>query len=172
MGFYLLNNTDIAACYAQRQYYSERVSIIVDWDVHHDNDTQDIFWDDLNILFCSTHQMLLLSGIVVKSEIVIGNNIVNVPPSPDAGSDYFYAALRLRVLSAFNNFAPYFIVSSSVDAHYRDPLAGLNLTKTAFDLVTGQLMDHARDMLRTVSSGYLDSDYDLHGSHPFPFPLT
>ena len=80
MGFCLFNNAAIAARHAQKQHGAERVAI-VDWDVHHGNGTQDIFWDDPSVLYCSTHQMPLYPGTGAKNETGAGN-IVNAPLSP------------------------------------------------------------------------------------------
>ena len=92
MGFCLFNNAAIAARHAQTAHGAERVAI-VDWDVHHGNGTQDIFWDDPSVLYCSTHQMPLYPGTGAKNETGAGN-IVNAPLSPATGSDLFREAFR------------------------------------------------------------------------------
>src|SRR5690606_17460102 len=83
MGFCLFNNAAIAARHAQRVHGVDRVAI-VDWDVHHGNGTQDIFWDDPSVLYCSTHQLPLFPGTGERSEVGAGN-IVNAPLA--AGDD-------------------------------------------------------------------------------------
>ncbi|MCQ1799989.1 histone deacetylase family protein, partial [Neorhizobium galegae] len=119
MGFCLFNNAAIAARHAQQKYGIERVAI-VDWDVHHGNGTQDIFWDDPSVLFCSTHQMPLYPGTGAKDETGTKNNVVNAPLSPDTGSEYFREAFKSRVLPALDNFRPDFIIiSAGFDAHHR-----------------------------------------------------
>ncbi|MEJ6781206.1 histone deacetylase family protein [Aminobacter sp. Piv2-1] len=163
MGFCLFNNAAIAARHAQRRHGVERVAI-VDWDVHHGNGTQDVFWDDPSVLYCSTHQMPLFPGTGAKGETGIGNNIVNAPLSPDTGSDHFREAFRSRVLPALDNFAPdLIIISAGFDAHHRDPLAEINLTEADFDWATGQLMDRAARHSSNRLVSLLEGGYDLQG---------
>lgn len=163
MGFCLFNHAAIAARYAQRRHGAERVAI-VDWDVHHGNGTQDIFWDDPSVLYCSTHQMPLYPGTGDRNETGTGNNIVNAPLSPRTGSDLFREAFRSRVLPAINNFAPdLIIISAGFDAHHRDPLAEINLTEEDFDWATGQLLDKAARHSNNRLVSLLEGGYDLQG---------
>lgn len=162
MGFCLFNNAAIAARHAQHRHGAERVAII-DWDVHHGNGTQDIFWDDPSVLYCSTHQMPLYPGTGAKSETGVGN-IVNAPLAPRTGSDLFREALLSRVLPEVDRFQPdLIIISAGFDAHHRDPLAEINLTEEDFDWATGQLMERAdrHGSGRLVS--LLEGGYDLQG---------
>lgn len=162
MGFCLFNTAAIAARHAQRKYGAERVAI-VDWDVHHGNGTQDIFWDDPSVLFCSTHQMPLYPGTGDRDETGVGN-IVNAPLSPRTGSDLFREAFRSRVLPALDNFKPdLIIISAGFDAHHRDPLAEINLVEDDFDWATGQLMDRASRFAGNRLVSLLEGGYDLQG---------
>lgn len=162
MGFCLFNTAAIAARYAQEKHGVERVAI-VDWDVHHGNGTQDIFWDDPSVLYCSTHQMPLYPGTGARSETGAGN-IVNAPLAPATGSDIFREALNTRVLPAIDSFAPdLIIISAGFDAHHRDPLAEINLVEDDFDWATGQLMDRARRHSSNRLVSVLEGGYDLHG---------
>ncbi|NGN40480.1 histone deacetylase family protein [Mesorhizobium sp. CGMCC 1.15528] len=162
MGFCLFNNAAIAARYAQKKHGAERVAI-VDWDVHHGNGTQDIFWDDPSVLYCSTHQMPLYPGTGAKSETGAGN-IVNAPLAPQTGSDIFREAMRSRVFSAIDDFAPdLIIISAGFDAHHRDPLAEINLTEDDFDWATGELMDRATRHSGNRLVSLLEGGYDLEG---------
>lgn len=162
MGFCFFNQAAIAARHAQRNYAAERVAI-VDWDVHHGNGTQQIFWDDPSVLYCSTHQMPLFPGSGAKGETGAGN-IVNAPLSPNMGGDHFRQAFNERVLPAIENMRPdLIIVSAGFDAHHRDPLAQINLTGDDFDWATGKLMEIADQFCNNRLVSVLEGGYDLEG---------
>ena len=162
MGFCFFNNAAIAARHAQKAHGAERVAI-VDWDVHHGNGTQDIFWGDPSVLYCSTHQMPLYPGTGAKNETGAGN-IVNAPLAPQTGSEVFRDALLSRILPALDNFAPdLIIISAGFDAHHRDPLAEINLTEDDFDWATGQLMQRATRHSGNRLVSLLEGGYDLQG---------
>lgn len=162
MGFCLFNNAAIAARYAQQKFGAERVAI-VDWDVHHGNGTQDIFWYDRSVLYCSTHQMPLYPGTGAKDEVGAGN-IVNAPLLAGDGSQQFREAMETRVLAAVDNFAPdLVIISAGFDAHRRDPLAEINLVENDFDWATGRLMDLAGKHASNRLVSLLEGGYDLRG---------
>ncbi|MGR9188667.1 histone deacetylase family protein [Rhizobium leguminosarum] len=163
MGFCFFNNAAIAARHAQRAHGAERIAI-VDWDVHHGNGTQDIFWDDASVLFCSTHQMPLYPGTGAKDEKGTHNTIVNAPLSPNVGSDHFREAFKSRVLPALDDFRPdLIIISAGFDAHHRDPLAQINLTGEDFDWATGRVLEVADRHAKNRVVSLLEGGYDLEG---------
>ncbi|NMG38869.1 histone deacetylase family protein [Chelativorans sp. ZYF759] len=162
MGFCLFNNAAIAARHAQKRHGADRVAII-DWDVHHGNGTQDIFWDDPSVLYCSTHQMPLYPGTGAKDETGAGN-IVNAPLSAGSGSDTFRDAFRDRVMRSIVDFHPdLIIISAGFDAHHRDPLAEINLDEADFDWATAELMELANRLCNDRLVSLLEGGYDLRG---------
>jgi acetoin utilization deacetylase AcuC-like enzyme len=163
MGFCLFNNAAIAARYAQDSFGLERAAV-VDFDVHHGNGSQEIFWSDPTVMYCSTHQMPLYPGTGATSERGEHNNIVNAPLRPGDGGDEFREAFETVILPRLRDFQPDFIViSAGFDAHTRDPLANLNLVEADFDWATRKIMEvaDARGGGRVVS--LLEGGYDLQG---------
>jgi acetoin utilization deacetylase AcuC-like enzyme len=162
MGFCLFNNAAIAACHARERHGAARVAI-VDWDVHHGNGTQAIFWDEPAILYASTHQMPLYPGTGALSETGAGN-IFNAPLEEGDEGDKFRIAMSERILPAVENFAPdLIIISAGFDAHWRDPLAGLNLEAGDFAWATTALMDIADRRCGGRIVSLLEGGYDLIG---------
>jgi acetoin utilization deacetylase AcuC-like enzyme len=162
MGFCLFNNAAIAARHAQKKHGAERIAI-VDWDVHHGNGTQDIFWDDPSVLYCSTHQMPLYPGTGAKDETGAGT-IVNAPLSPGDDGHAFREAFETRILPEIVNFRPdLVIISAGFDAHHRDPLAEINLVEDDFDWATAALMDKASRFCGNRVVSLLEGGYDLKG---------
>ncbi len=163
MGFCFFNHIAIAAHYARQKHGVDRVAII-DWDVHHGNGTQDIFWTDKSVLYCSTHQMPLYPGTGAMNETGVKNNICNAPLAPESGSEMFRDAFNGRILPAIEKFQPDLIlISAGFDAHKRDPLANINLDEDDFSWATGKLMELAGKFSSNRLVSILEGGYDLEG---------
>lgn len=163
MGFCFFDNAAIAARHAQRKYGIGRAAV-VDFDVHHGNGTQDIFWADKTVMYCSTHQMPLFPGTGSASERGEHDTIVNAPLASEDGGMEFRAAFENRILPHLEKFAPeLIIISAGFDAHYRDPLASLNLRAEDFSWVTRRLMDVAAKSAGGRIVSVLEGGYDLQG---------
>ena len=163
MGFCLFNNAAIAARYAQRRYGVER-AVLVDFDVHHGNGSQDIFWADKSVLYCSTHEMPLYPGTGAVGERGEHDNIVNAPLSAGDGSDAFREAFEVAILPRLREFKPdILVISAGFDAHTRDPLANLNLVEADYTWVTKKLMEIADASAQGRIVSLLEGGYDLQG---------
>ncbi len=160
MGFCLFNNVAIAALYARAKHGAERIAV-VDFDVHHGNGTQDIFWSDKDLFLGSTHQMPLYPGTGAVSESGVGN-IWNAPLRPYDAGDRFRDAFESRILPALDNFGPDIVlVSAGFDAHADDPLANLRLKEADFAWATEALMKAARRHAGGRLISMLEGGYNL-----------
>ncbi len=163
MGFCFFNQAAIAARHAQAEHGAERV-VVVDFDVHHGNGSQDIFWADPTVMYCSTHQMPLYPGTGARTERGEHDTIVNAPLRPGDGGERFREALETTILPRLNSFAPdLVIISAGFDAHRRDPLANLMLVEDDFAWATGKLMDVAQKHANGRLVSVLEGGYDLEG---------
>jgi acetoin utilization deacetylase AcuC-like enzyme len=160
MGFCLFSNVAIAGMYARARHGAERIAV-VDFDVHHGNGTQDVFWSDKDLFFASTHQMPLYPGTGALNETGVGN-IWNAPLRPGDGGEPFREAVESRILPALRNFGPDLIlVSAGFDAHEADPLANLRLVEADFMWVTEKLAEAAARHCNGRLVSMLEGGYDL-----------
>jgi acetoin utilization deacetylase AcuC-like enzyme len=160
MGFCLFDNVAIAGLYARKKYGAERIAV-VDFDVHHGNGTQNIFWSDKDLYFGSTHQMPLFPGTGALSEAGVGN-ICNAPLRPGDGGPVFREAFQSRILPSLKNFSPDLIlISAGFDAHESDPLGSLRLKEEDFGWVTMQLAEVAHKQCHGRLVSMLEGGYDL-----------
>ena len=161
MGFCLFNSVAIGAEHARTAHGAERVAVM-DFDVHHGNGTQAMFWNEPNLFYASTHQSPLYPGTGSTGERGVEGNIVNAPLAASSGSDAFRAAMTDTILPALRRFDPDFVfISAGFDAHFADPLANLNLQDEDYAWVTAELMQVAAECCdgRLVST--LEGGYDL-----------
>jgi acetoin utilization deacetylase AcuC-like enzyme len=163
MGFCLFNSAAIAARYAQRKHGAERAAI-VDFDVHHGNGSQEIFWSDPTVMYCSTHEMPLYPGTGATTERGAYNNIVNAPLRAGDGGDKFRQAFESTILPRLREFRPdIMVISAGFDAHMRDPLANLNLVEADFGWATRKLIEIADASAGGRIISVLEGGYDLQG---------
>jgi acetoin utilization deacetylase AcuC-like enzyme len=163
MGFCFFNSAAVAARHAQGAHGAERVAI-VDWDVHHGNGSQDIFWSDPSVMYASTHQMPLYPGTGAVSERGDHGTVVNAPLRPGDGGEIFREAFETAILPRLETFSPDLIViSAGFDAHWRDPLANLNLTEADFAWATQKLIALAEKRAHGRIVSVLEGGYDLDG---------
>jgi acetoin utilization deacetylase AcuC-like enzyme len=159
MGFCLLNNVAVAA--ATLAGRGERV-VVIDWDAHHGNGTQDAFWRDGSVLYVSLHQYPLYPGTGRLDDIGEGEGLgttINVPLPAGATGDVYLAALDDVVAPAVERFAPdWLLVSAGYDAHRADPLTGLGLTSGDFAALTHRVLAFSPPGRRIF---FLEGGYDL-----------
>ena len=163
MGFCLLNNVAVAARYAQATHGIGRI-LITDWDVHHGNGTQAIFYSDGDVMYVSTHQWPFYPGTGAADETGEGAGLgltLNYPLSHGDGDEQFLAALD-DGLSQAEDFGPEFVfISAGFDAHRDDPLAGLAFTRDAYAEATRRIRRLADRTARGRIVSLLEGGYDL-----------
>ncbi len=165
MGFCLINNVAVAARYVQQKYGLERV-LIVDWDVHHGNGTQEIFYADPSVFYFSTHQWPYYPGSGAATETGSGEGVgttLNVPLASGDGDREIVSAFTDKLLPAAEAFRPEFVfISAGFDAHRDDPLAGLEVTAAGYRELTRIVVDVATRFAHGRLVSLLEGGYELN----------
>ncbi len=160
MGFCIYNNVAIGAAYLLNHYKYNKVAII-DYDVHHGNGTQEIFYNNPNVLYISTHQYPFYPGTGSSNEKGESNNILNIPLDSGTNSEVYFNSFE-GVLKKLKDFKPEFILlSSGFDAHARDPLAQVNLISKDFYEITKRIVSVANNICDGKIVSILEGGYDL-----------
>lgn len=166
MGFCIFNNIAVAARYAQTKYQIGKV-LIVDWDVHHGNGTQDVFYDDDTVFFFSTHQSPWYPGTGAKNETGRGKGLgttLNRPFPAGSGRQQIVTAFSEDLASAVERFQPELVlVSAGFDSRIGDPLGQFRLTDEDFADLTRLMMDLARQHADGRLISVLEGGYNLDG---------
>tara|TARA_Y100001958_G_C21213887_1_gene539386 strand:- start:605 stop:1534 length:930 start_codon:yes stop_codon:yes gene_type:complete len=159
-GFCFINNIAVAARYLQKKYNIKKVAII-DFDVHHGNGTQEIFYNDRSVAYGSTHEFPLFPGTGAESEKGVGN-IFNGTLKAGTKSKEFFEIFENKVIKPIDKFKPEVIlISSGFDAHIRDPLANINLTSKDFFYITKKILEIANIHSKGRVISFLEGGYDL-----------
>jgi len=160
MGFCIYNNVAIGAHYLINKYNYNRVAIL-DFDVHHGNGTQDIFYENENVLFISTHQYPYYPGSGSEQEKGKFNNIKNIPLPAGTNSEEYFDAFE-HALKKLKEFKPEFILlSAGFDAHKDDPLAQIKLETEDFYIITKRILEISKKFCNGKVVSILEGGYDL-----------
>ena len=160
MGFCVYNNVAVGANYLIEKYKYNKIAII-DFDVHHGNGTQDIFYDNKKVLYISTHQYPYYPGSGTEKETGKYNNIFNIPLEAGTTSEQYLNAYE-QVLSKIKEFKPEFILfSAGFDAHKDDPLAQLKLNAGDFYEITKRTLSLSKEYCNGKVVSILEGGYDL-----------
>ncbi len=160
MGFCIYNNIAIGANYLIKKYKFKKIAII-DFDVHHGNGTQDIFYNNEKVLFISTHQYPYYPGTGSEKEKGKFNNIYNIPLQAGTNSEEYLNALEFA-LKKLREFKPEFVfISAGFDGHIADPLAQLKLKTEDFYIITKRILETSKEFCNGKVISILEGGYDL-----------
>ena len=160
MGFCIFNNVAVGATYLLEKHKLDKVAII-DFDVHHGNGTQDIFYNEKKVLYISSHQFPFYPGTGSKDEIGKFNNILNIPLKAGTVSEEFFNSYK-KVYDKLNEFRPQFILlSAGFDAHKNDPLANVDLESRDYYILTKEIMKIAKKICSNKIVSILEGGYNL-----------
>ena len=160
IGFCFINNIAVTARYLQKKYKINKIAII-DFDVHHGNGTQEIFYKDDTVAYGSSHEFPLFPGTGLEQETGVGN-IFNATLKSGTKSKEFLKIFEQKVLNPINKFKPEIIlISAGFDAHFRDPLANINLESRDFYEITRKIVDVANIHCEGRIISFLEGGYDL-----------
>jgi len=160
MGFCIYNNVAVGANYLIEKYKYNKVAII-DFDVHHGNGTQDIFYDNKKVLYISTHQYPYYPGSGSEKETGKFNNILNIPLEAGTTAEEYLNAYE-NVLKKLKEFKPEFLLfSAGFDAHIDDPLAQLRLSSEDFYHLTKRTLEISKLLCNGNVVSILEGGYDL-----------
>ncbi len=164
MGFCLFNTIALAARYAQRQHRIDRV-LIIDWDVHHGNGTQDVFYDDPSVYFFSTHRYPFYPGTGKSDETGTGNGLgytLNLPLKFGLTRTDFLSTFRSGLIKAAHKCKPQLIlISAGFDAHHADPVGSLSLEAEDFKSFTQSVAEIAAVHTQGRIVSLLEGGYHL-----------
>ena len=159
-GFCFVNNVAVSARYLQNQYQLEKIAII-DFDVHHGNGTQEIFYNDKSVAYGSIHEHPLFPGTGSEKETGLGN-IFNAPIQSGTSSNEFINIFERKILENIDKFKPdAIIISAGFDAHRRDPLANINLESEDYYTLTKGILEIANLHCNGKIISFLEGGYDL-----------
>ncbi len=159
-GFCFINNIAVAARYLQKNYSIHKVAII-DFDVHHGNGTQEIFFKDNSVFYGSSHEFPLFPGTGSENETGVGN-IFNATLKAGTESKEFFKIFEKKILKPLDKFKPEVIlISAGFDAHTRDPLANINLNSEDFFYITNKIIEIANIHSKGRAISFLEGGYDL-----------
>jgi acetoin utilization deacetylase AcuC-like enzyme len=159
-GFCFINNIAVAARYLQKKYKIKKVAII-DFDVHHGNGTQEIFYNDNSVAYASTHEYPLFPGTGAEDETGVGN-IFNAPIKSGTKGPEFLKIFESKILKPLDKFKPEVIlISAGFDAHIRDPLANINLESSDYFKITNKITELANIHSKGRIISFFEGGYDL-----------